>query len=61
MNDSRVADDDKRPGRPSTATDDTHVNKINTLVRSNRRLTIRELAEESDERRPTQKARIVEK
>ena len=39
-------DDDERPGRPSTSTDDSDVNKINTLVRSNRRLTIRELAEE---------------
>ena len=39
-------DDDERPGRPSTSTDDPHVDGINTLVRANRRLTIRELAEE---------------
>ena len=39
-------DDDERPGRPSTSTDDPHVDKINTLVRANRRLIIRELAEE---------------
>ena len=39
-------DDDERPGRPSTSTDDPHVDKINTLVRENRRLTIRELSEE---------------
>lgn len=39
-------DDDERPGRPSTSTDDPHVDKINTLVRENRRLTVRELAEE---------------
>ena len=38
--------DDERPGRPSTSTDDPRVDKINTLVRANRRLTIRELAEE---------------
>lgn len=40
--------DDERPGRPSTSTDDSHVDKINTLVRSNRRLTVRELAEECE-------------
>ena len=38
-------DDDERPGRSSTSTDDPNVDKINTLVRSNRRLTIRALAE----------------
>ena len=39
-------DDDERPGRPSTSSDDPHVDKINTQVRANRRLTIRELVEE---------------
>ena len=39
-------DDDEHPGRLSTSTDDPHVDKINTLMRANRRLTIRELAEE---------------
>ena len=39
-------DYDECPGCPSTSTVDTHVDKINILVRSNRRLTIRELAEE---------------
>ena len=33
-------------GRPSTSTDDSHIDEINTLVRANRRLTVRELAEE---------------
>ena len=39
-------EDDKRSGRPSTSTDDPHIHEINTLVRANRRLTVRELAEE---------------
>ena len=39
-------EDDERSGRPSTSTDDPHIDEINTLVRANRRLTVRELAEE---------------
>ena len=39
-------EDDERSGRPSTSTDDPHIDEINTLVRANRRLTARELAEE---------------
>ena len=39
-------EDDERFGRPSTSTDDPHIDEINTLVRANRRLTVRELAEE---------------
>ena len=39
-------DDDEHPAHLATSTDDPHVGKINTLVRSNQRLTIRELAEE---------------
>lgn len=41
-------EDNERPGRPSTSTDDPHVDRINSLVRANRRLTIRELAEECE-------------
>ena len=32
-------EDDERSGRPSTSTDDPHIDEINTLVRANRRLT----------------------
>uniref|UniRef100_A0A224XRL1 Putative transposase n=1 Tax=Panstrongylus lignarius TaxID=156445 RepID=A0A224XRL1_9HEMI len=32
--------------RPSMSTDDQHIDKLNILVRANRRLTIRELAKE---------------
>ena len=39
-------EDDERSGRPSTSTDDPHIDEINTLVRANRCLTVRELAEE---------------
>ena len=39
-------EDDKRSGRPSTSTDDPYIDEINTLVRENRHLTVRELAEE---------------
>ena len=38
--------DDERSGRPSTSTDDSHIDEINTLVRASRCLTVRELAEE---------------
>ena len=39
-------EDDERSGCRSTSTDDPHIDEINTLVRANRRLTVRELAEE---------------
>ena len=35
----RSIEDYERPGRPSTSTDDTHVDKINTLVWANRKST----------------------
>lgn len=38
-------EDDARPGRPSTSTDEQHVAKIKELVLQNRRLTTREIAD----------------
>ena len=39
-------EDDERSGRPSSSTDDPHIDEINTLARANRRLTVKKLAEE---------------
>jgi len=39
-------DDDSRSGRPSTLTDGARVIKVNEIVRSNRRLTARDIAED---------------
>ena len=42
----RLSEDDERSGRPSTSTDDPHIDEINSLVQANRRLTVRELTKE---------------
>ena len=41
-------DDLERPGRPTTSTDEQHVNQIKELVHKNRRLTTRDLADTID-------------
>jgi histone-lysine N-methyltransferase SETMAR len=47
--DGRISiDDDPRSGRPSTSTDDQHVAQVLSVIRSNRCLTVREVAEECD-------------
>jgi len=38
--------EDPRPGRPSTSTDDDHVDRVRAVIRGNRRLTVREFADE---------------
>jgi len=39
-------EDDPKSGRPSTSMDDDHVDKVLAVIRQNRRLTVREVAEE---------------
>ena len=39
-------DEDPRIGRPSTSTDDVHIDAVRDLILQNRRLTIREIAED---------------
>jgi len=39
-------EDDPKSGRPSTSMDDDHVEKVLTVIRQNRRLTVREVAED---------------
>ena len=38
--------EDPRPGRPSTSTNDDHVERVRAVIRVNRRLTVREDADE---------------
>lgn len=38
--------DDARPGRPSTSTTDENVEEVKKIVMENRRITIREVAED---------------
>ena len=39
-------EDDPKSGRPSSSTDDDHIEKVRSVMRENRRLTIREVSEE---------------
>jgi len=38
--------EDPRPGRPSTSTNDDHVERVCAVIRGNCRLTVQELADE---------------
>jgi len=38
--------EDRRPGRTSTSTNDDHVERVRAVIRGNRRLTVREVADE---------------
>jgi hypothetical protein len=42
----KSVDDDPRSGRPSTSTDDARMTKVNEILRSNRRLIVREIVED---------------
>jgi transposase len=43
---SESIDDEERSGRPSTSCTDEDISKMNEMIRSNRRLTIREIADD---------------
>ena len=45
-NGRKSVEDDPRPGRPSTSKTDENIVKVRDLVRSERRLTIREMSHE---------------
>ena len=38
--------EDSKPGRPSISTNDDHVDRVRAAIRGNRRLTVREVADE---------------
>ena len=38
--------EDPRPGRHSTSTNDNHVKRVRAVIHGNRRLTVREVADE---------------
>jgi len=40
--------EDPRPGRPSTSTNNDHVERVHAVICGNRRLTVREVADEVD-------------
>ena len=40
--------DDPKSGRPSSPTGDDHIEKVRSVIRENRRLTVREVSEEVD-------------
>ena len=42
----RTSIDDPKSGRPSSSTGDDHIEKVRSVIRENRRLTIREVSEE---------------
>jgi hypothetical protein len=39
-------EDDPKTGQPSTSMDDNHVEKVNAVIRENRRVTVHEVSEE---------------
>ena len=41
-----VVGEDPRPGRPSTSTNDDHVERVLAMIHRNRRLTVRDAADE---------------
>jgi histone-lysine N-methyltransferase SETMAR len=45
-NGSESIDDEERSGRPSTSCTDENISKVNEMIRSNRRLTIRDIADD---------------
>ena len=46
VNGRMLVGEEPRPGRPSTSTDDEHVERVRAVIRGNRRLTVREVTNE---------------